>query len=124
MNKKLGTGLFVMGVLAGCAGDDGDGNEPRGAGSAQSAVSAAAVVSSSELARMTSFVKHRIDPSSVRLSLQTQAGRRVDCVGRYDQPALNKLRGLALEAPPQELGAPALSAAELAARGAIGPERL
>jgi hypothetical protein len=133
MNKRIGLGLCVVGILASCASDDpGNGNVAQGANSSQSTVNTAVtttlktavVPSASELARMTSFVKNRVAPSSVRRSLQTVGGRRVDCVGLTEQPALHKLRGQQLETPPQVAGEPALSAAELAARSAVGPEPL
>ena len=128
MNRKLGLGLCVVSVLAGCASDDRGGrDDAQGANPGQATATAAVMTpgpSGAALARMTSFVKDRIDPSSVRSSLQTIAGRRVDCVGIHEQPALGKVRGQALEAPPQVVDEPAASPAELAARKAIGPERL
>src|SRR4051794_28672356 len=108
MNKSVWWAA-ALGLVASCAADGGDDGQVVPAGS--------------ELVRMTEFVKNRVDPSSVRMALQTKEGRRVDCVDIAAQPALVKAGGV-LEKPPQELKAAPPSAAELAARKAVQPETL
>src|SRR5882724_7722855 len=107
--KKTVWWAAALGLLASCAADGGDDGQVVPAGS--------------ELVRMTDFVKNRIDPSSVRMALQTKDGRRVDCVDIATQPALAKAGGV-LEKPPVEVNAAPPSQAELAARKAVGPEAL
>lgn len=97
MNKRT---WLVIGLVAGCATGDDETMVPN------------------ELARMTEFVNGRIDPATVKVTLQTKEGRRVECVDRATQPALH---GGALEAPPEEL---APSPPDLAARKAVGPATL
>jgi len=88
---------MVLGLVAGCATTD-EATAPN------------------ELGKMMDFVNSRVDPASVKLTLRTQEGRRVDCVDRAMQPALH---GAALETPPEEL-----SPAPLGTRSAVVPAAL
>ena len=70
---------MMLALVAGCATTD-DATEPN------------------ELGKMMDFVNSRVDPASVKLTLRTKEGRRIDCIDRATQPSLH---GGALEAPPE-----------------------
>jgi hypothetical protein len=119
--------MALVGTLVACAGGDGD--EDRGTAAPIEDTAAApppvqaVKASPAELARMQDFVDRRIDRAGVRRTLQTDGGRRIDCMDIAAQPALQNplLRGHQIERPPEELGA---AKPIDAARPAIQPEAL
>lgn len=82
--------LAVSSLVVGCGVDP----VPGGEGVATEDVSAPAA---RELARMDDYLKTRIDRSSVRKTLRTRGGRKVDCLDILAQPAL---RGGPIAKPP------------------------
>lgn len=118
--------LTIALLQLGCSADVGGANEESSANESE-ALSVAPVVrveSAAEADRMTAWVaKKRVDPKSVRRTLWTKQGRRVECVDLLAQPAV-KARGLsAIEAPPTVQPEDAASLAKGATTRAQ-PERL
>jgi hypothetical protein len=117
-------GLITTIALAGCidapdgAGDTAEPAVDPAAETPRVPAASAPLPSGAELARMNDFVARRADPSIVRLTLATKAGRRVDCIDINRQPALH---GAPLEAPPHVIDAPTQSATERRALIAPAP---
>lgn len=93
-------GVAALGAVAGCAGGDEPsiGDEDQSLAAASPAGSPGP--SAAEAARMDAYLKSRLDRAGVVATLQTTAGRRVDCVDMLRQPAVKNLGLAKLEAPP------------------------
>lgn len=94
--------IFAALTFAGCSGG-GDGPNESRIGKQAAALKQAP----NELQRMRDFVRDRVDPATVRKSLRTSTGRRVDCVDINAQPALKnpRLKGHIIQSPPSIIGA-------------------
>ena len=112
MRTRIGVvfGAAALSIVTGCTeGAEGDDESTGDQGQSVTTVAAPGnpVQSAAEVARMDAYLRNRIDPASVVVTLQTKGGRRVDCVDINQQPAFRnpQLRGLKIATPPKLLDA-------------------
>ena len=90
-------GVAVSSFLMACGVDTTQEAEADPGETASMRAAAAAPVAAAELKRMDDYIKNRIDRKSVRKTLRTSGGRKVDCLDIQAQPAL---RGRPIATPP------------------------
>src|SRR5215510_13375986 len=76
-------------VMLGCGLDAEHEDEVAAGETAAAPAAGGSPTSAAELKRMDDFVKNRIDRKSVRKTLRTSQGRKVDCLDINAQPALH-----------------------------------